>query len=143
VQTITSLGSVSASSTYSAAYPASNAVDGDPTTSWFSAGDKDGPDSTFTWSASGPVVVSTVAILSNARNSDPKVRHGFTFASVTVQVLDHRGAVVAARDAPMQDQDVHVDLGGVTGDTIRLVLHGHTDPTCGGFSELIVRGHPA
>jgi hypothetical protein len=48
-----------------------------------------------------------------------------------------------SQDAAMQDQDVQVNFGGGgvgNGTTVQLILHHHTDPTCGGFSELVING---
>jgi hypothetical protein len=138
-QNITSIGRPAASSTFSG-FPASNAVDGNRATSWFSNGASEGENSTFTWTARQPVVVTTVSILSNAQNSNPSIRQGYTFTSVTIQVLDGSGNVVASKDSPMGDSDVTVDFGGVAGVVVRAILHHHVNPACGGFSELVVMG---
>jgi len=139
---LTAMGTATASSTFSSQFPVSSALDGNRATSWFSAGKAaDGEDSTFTWTASHPVKIGSVSILNNSQNEFANARTGFSFTSVTVQLKDAGGAVVASMDASLNDQDITVTFaGGVTASTINLVLHHHMDPTCGGFSELIVRG---
>jgi hypothetical protein len=145
-QAITRNGSVSASSTYpGGSYAAALAVDGDRSTSWFSAGanDPNGDNSIFTWTGRAPALICSISIFSNSQHKDPAVRRGFTFTSVTVQVLDAGGTVLNSSDSPMQDQDVNVSYGagGVkNGSILKLILHHHTDPTCGGFSELVING---
>ena len=134
-------GTSQASSVFSSKYPVSAGLDGSTATSWFSAGKgADGEDSTFTWTVSSPVVVGSVSIIGNSHNADPAVRSGFTFTSVTVELRDANGAFITSRDSPLNDQDITVNFGGVTASVVKLVLHHHTDPSCGGFAELIVRG---
>jgi hypothetical protein len=133
-------GTVSASSTFPGGeYPASNALDGSAATSWFSAGNADGDTSTFTWQGSRTDLITDVVITGNGENADASIRSGFGFNSITVQVLD--GDVVKF------SQDVPFPAGGtnsvtvkpnVKGQIVRLLLHGHQDPTCGGFGEIQV-----
>ena len=136
---VTKLGSVEASSVFSSKYPTSAAIDGNNHTSWFSVGDKEGPNSTFSWvSRSGPVLIDHIQLVSNAFNDDSSIRTGFTFRSVQVDVLKG-GHVVKSTTIPYPSVSATVDLG-VTGDTIRLLLIDHTNPACGGFGELRVFG---
>jgi hypothetical protein len=128
---------VSASSTYSAAYPASKAIDGSNATSWFSAG---GGSATFTWTGQQSDRFQSITIVSNAANSDPAVRSGFGFTGVTVSVIDASNAVVAQKAASLPGGNgppTQINLG-VVGKTIRLDFTGGEDPTCGGFGELLV-----
>jgi hypothetical protein len=142
-QPVTSLGSASASSTASGGnFGPQNAIDNNPSTSWFSAGDAEGPNSSFTWAASRDVFISSVSIANNAQNATASFRSGYSFASMTVQLLDSAGHVVSQVDSPVQDRDVTVNLGAV-GRTVKLLLHVHLKPGCGGFSEFVVTGHPA
>ena len=64
------------------------------TASWFSAGDAEGPNSSFTWAASRDVFISSVSIANNAQNATASFRSGYSFASMTVQLLDSAGHVV-------------------------------------------------
>jgi hypothetical protein len=136
---VTSEGTVQASSTFSAEFPAALAVDGSRSTSWFSAGPNvDGPASTFQWTGVQDDLITSIDILSNAQHRDPSVRTGFGFDSVTVQILDAAGVVVyeeTVRLPGTPDPDVNLKLG-VVGRSVLLSFSGHEDPTCGGFSEL-------
>src|SRR5581483_10226646 len=91
---ISSEGSVSATSTYSGQFPASAGVDGNPRTSWFSAGARDGNTTTYTWSGQRDDRITEIVIVGNAQNSDPANRRGFGYASVVIQVVDGNGNVV-------------------------------------------------
>jgi hypothetical protein len=142
---VTATGFVQASSVNGGdQFPASLAVDGDVTTSWFSAGASDGPTSTFTWDlpGSGQMTIDTVKIIGNAANSTPKFRRGFGFESVNVLVVDLSG--VAVFDATVDlggtpDPDVTVRPGRI-GHEVVLIFHGHESRDCGGFAELQVLG---
>jgi hypothetical protein len=139
---VTSHGSATASSIYSSGFPASNAIDGNLGTSWFSIGNREGDTSTFTWtSGSGPLLVDHVTIYSNAHNNDSTIRSGFTFSTIQVSVLNN-GKVTAHATVPYPSDHVVVHLGHV-GDTVRLLLIHHTNPVCGGFGELEVFARPA
>ena len=134
-------GSVSATSTFPGGqYPVSNALDGSAATSWFSAGNADGDTSTFTWQGSRTDLITDVVITGNGENADPSIRSGFGFNGITVQVLD--GDVVKfSQDVPFpagsNGNSVTVKPN-VKGQIVRLLLHGHQDPTCGGFGEIQV-----
>jgi hypothetical protein len=135
---ITGEGSVEASSTYTG-FSALMSVDGDGTTSWFSAGPgPDGSPSIYRWTGARDDLITTVSILSNAQHSEPDFRSGFGFGSATIQVLDADNNVVFEETLDLEgtpDPDVVVHPG-VVGRAIVLSLTGHEDPTCGGFSEL-------
>ncbi len=140
VENITSHGSASASSIFSSQYPASAGVDGNPATSWFSVGDKEGNTSTYTWTSSqGAIFIDHIQLTSNYENSVASIRSGFTFTSVQVEVL-HNGTVTDKTTVPYPATTVTVHLGHV-GDTVQLLLIHHTNPACGGFGELGVFGH--
>jgi hypothetical protein len=136
---ITSEGFVDASSTYSDQYSTSLAIDGDDTTSWFSAGSNvDGKYSFFRWTGAQDDLITSVGILSNKNHQDPNVRTGYGFASVTVQVLDSANTAVFEQNVPLDgtpDPDVFVQPN-VVGRTVILFFYGHEAPDCGGFSEL-------
>jgi hypothetical protein len=146
---VTSLGSVSASSVFPGGkFPASLAVDGDDTTSWFSGGSNaDGADSTYTWELPGPgqMTFDSITIKGNGNNAMQNARQNFGFESVTIAVVDLSGIATFEQtiDLPgTPDPTVTVSPGEV-GHEIVLTFHGHEDPTCGGFSELEVSGHPS
>ena len=134
-------GTIETSSVYSDDYPAALALDGDVTTSWFSAGPgQDGAASTVTWFAESAERIGEVHVIGNAANADPSIREGFGFEEVTVQVLDGVGEVTyeetfALAGTPDPEVVAHPDAVGTT---VRLLLRGHEDPTCGGIAELRV-----
>jgi hypothetical protein len=135
---VTAEGAYSASSTFSAEYPAALAVDGDRTTSWFSAGSNTEPVTVFSWIGAQDDLITSVEVFSNSQHRDPSVRTGFGFNTVTVQILDAAGAVMYEETVALPgtpDPDVLVKPG-VVGRTVLLVFSGHEDPTCGGISEL-------
>ena len=144
---ITSQGGVNATSEFSSQFPASLAVDGDPTTSWFSGGSNaDGDTSTFAWGSPSDALfnIDTVKVVSNAANSTPDFRSGFGFEQVEV-VVARKGKTVWSQTVPLPgtpDPDVTVHPG-VVGDRVYLYLTGHEAANCGGFAELIVKGSPA
>jgi hypothetical protein len=139
---VTSDGTATASSEFSSQFPASNGVDGNLATSWFSVGNKEGDTSTFTWTSThGAILVDHITLYSNSHNSIANVRSGFTFTSIQVSVL-HNGAVTDSVTVPYPSVSVTVPLGHV-GDTVKLLLIHHTNPACGGFGELEVFGSPA
>jgi hypothetical protein len=131
-------GSVSATSTYSAQFPASAGVDGDPSTSWFSAGARDGNTTTYTWSGTRDDRITEVVIVGNAQNSDPANRRGFGYASVVIQIVDGSGNVVYEQgfqgpSTAVNEVDAHMN---VVGQRVVLKLSGRESPDCGGFGEL-------
>jgi hypothetical protein len=134
---------VTASSEYpGGAFPAPLAVDGDPTTSWFSAGDVDGPSSVFVWMLESDRPIGEVRITGNALQATPEFREGFGFDAVTVRVIDGEGNTVFEEShdlAGTPDPDVVV-FPGVSGRSVALTLTGHESPDCGGIAELTVIG---
>ena len=76
---VTSDGTATASSEFSSQFPASNGVDGNLATSWFSIGNKEGDTSTFTWTSThGAILVDHITLYSNSQNSiasDPERLH--------------------------------------------------------------------
>ncbi|MGB8647113.1 MAG: hypothetical protein WCF84_17885 [Anaerolineae bacterium] len=142
---ITAEGSVLASTT-SPGYPASLAIDGDPTTSWFSTGPEPGGRPTrFQWTHSRDDLITTVYIHGNSQNQTPSFRTGYGFGSVTVEVLDASNHLVFQQTAPgpgnaVPDVLVHPN---VVGRTVLLLLTGHESPDCGGFSEFQVKANRA
>jgi hypothetical protein len=135
---ITSEGQVQASSTYDANFPAQLAVDGKGTTSWFSKGPGQDGTTTFRWTGARDDQVTTVSISSNKDHANPNFRKNFGFGTVVVQVLDAADNVVFEETvnlAGTPDPDVEVHPQRV-GRSVVLILSGHEDRTCGGFSEL-------
>ncbi|MEM7093506.1 MAG: DUF6777 domain-containing protein [Actinomycetota bacterium] len=131
--TLTNQGTVTANSTF-AGFPASLAVDGNVSSSWFSTGPSAGPG-VFTWT--GPrSELTEVSILGNSAHANPNFRSGFGFASVTMQVFDGGTEVFSASGSGLGWQF----QPNVEGDRIVLTFIGHEDVTCGGFAELIVKG---
>lgn len=139
---ITAQGTASASSEYSSDFPASFGIDGDPTTSWFSAGTQvDGAASTFTWSTDGQWVIKQVVIEGNGANADPANRIGYGFESVTVEVLS--GDSVSYSETfglPGTPDPTVTARPDAPGDTVRLTFTGHEAEDCGGFGELTITG---
>lgn len=144
---ITALGQIGATTTYDGLpqYQPDMAVDGDPATSWFSAGADPGQDFTFFgWQVASDLRIDDIAILSNATNADASVREGFGFASVRIVILDAASATVFDQSidlAGTPDPDVRVSPG-VAGSLIQLFFFGAEASDCGGFSELVVSGAP-
>ena len=136
----TSEGSVQASST-SSGYPASSAIDGDTTTSWFSRGPNiDGPTSTFQWTGLRDDLITSLTILSNKDHSNPSFRTGYGFDSVMVQILDAAGSIVFEETIELPgtpDPDV-ILKPGVVGRSVVLIFSGHESVDCGGIGELVV-----
>ena len=109
-------------------------VDGNVGTSWFSTGPGAGP-SVYTWS--GPRAEFTeVTIIGNASHNTVEFRQGFGFASVTLEVYDGAN-VVWSSTGPGTGWQFRPNA---TGNRLVLTFTGHQDPTCGGFSELVVKG---
>ncbi|MGI9604366.1 MAG: discoidin domain-containing protein, partial [Acidimicrobiales bacterium] len=136
---ITGSGVISASSVYSGEFTADLAIDGDPSTSWFSA---DGGTATYAWDAGGTRLIESVQIISNGSHSNPSFQTGFGFDSVTVIVEDEGGGDIWTETYDLSgtpDPDV-IALPAVEGAAVVLSFSGGEDPTCGGFAELIVVG---
>jgi hypothetical protein len=132
-------GAVAASTTFSADFPASLAVDGDPSTSWFSSG---GGSSTYTWQALDTVTIDFINITGNAANANPDFRTGFGYESVDVVVVDSSGTEVFREThslAGTPDPAVTV-APHVKGLAVVLEFSGGEASNCGGFAELEVVG---
>ena len=141
---VSSQGTVSASSTYSSQYPASAAIDGNPGTSWFSAGASDGPNSTFTWQGKTDQLITTISITGNEDNSIPANRSGYGYAQTEIQVLNSAGTVVFDHTYPGPGDaanDITASPNAV-GETVRLILMNRESPDCGGFGELKIEAVP-
>jgi len=134
-------GTVTASTTYDESFEAALSVDGDRSTSWFSAGPGSDGTSVYRWTGTKDDTIAKIALLSNAENRVPDFRTGFGFGSVTVQVLDVDDNVVFEQTVALDgtpDPDVAVSPG-VIGRSVVLTFTGHEDATCGGFSELEIQ----
>lgn len=133
-------GTVEASSIYDATFPASLGVDGDFTTSWFSAGAEGDGTTTYTWTGLQDDFIASIELVSNGENEVVAFRTGYGFGEVTIQVLDAQGAVVYEESLQLDgtpDPTVTVSPN-VVGRSIRMVFTGHEALDCGGFSELKV-----
>ena len=137
---ITREGSATASTTASG-FPASLAIDGDPTTSWFSTGPEPGGVPThFTWTHGRNDLITTIFIHGNGQNRTPSFRNNFGFGNVVIQVLNAANQVVWQQSVPLPgtpDPDVTV-RPNVIGRSVQLLFTGHESKDCGGFSELRV-----
>ena len=139
-------GSATASSDTGGLYPASLAVDGDPTTSWFSSGSNhDGPVTTYTWTGPQNFHISSIAIIGNENNSIVAFRNGFGYASSEIQVFNSAGTMTYdqkfAGPGPAST-DVHATVNA-TDQTVKVLLSGGQAADCGGFAELQIMGSPA
>jgi Mg-chelatase subunit ChlD len=132
-------GTVESSSNYDATYPASLGVDGDLSTSWFSAGAiKGDTNPSYVWTGQQDDFIATIELISNREHEVVDFRTGYGFEQVTIQVLDAQGNVVFEESADLAgtpDPDVLVQPN-VTGRSIRMLFSGGEAPDCGGFGEL-------
>jgi hypothetical protein len=121
-------------------FPAGLALDGDVTTSWFSAGDADGPTSELGWTSGRSELIAEIRVVPNAAHARPDFRRGFGFEAVTIQVLDAAGApqFEQTHDLPGTPDPEIVVAPNVRGTSVLLRFEGHEDPTCGGIAELVV-----
>ncbi|MEK7422857.1 MAG: DUF6777 domain-containing protein [Actinomycetota bacterium] len=144
---VTSLGQIGATTTYDdlPQYQPDKAVDGDRTTSWFSAGPDPGQGFTFFgWQAASDLRIDGVDIFGNGTNGDLSVRQGFGFASVRIVILDSENQAVFDQTVDLggtPDPDVRVSPH-VVGSVVQLFFSGAEDPACGGFTELVITGAP-
>jgi len=138
---VTAAGTVFASSVFSGDFVEELSVDGDLTTSWFSAGSGiDGSVSSFTWQAFQDEFITNIDVVSNASHQVPEFRSGFGFTAVTVRVLGSTGTVDFEQRVELPgtpDPNIAVSPN-VFGQTVQLLFEGHEDPSCGGFGELVV-----
>jgi len=137
---IASEGVVDASSIYDSTFPAALVLDGDLSTSWFSAGpDADGT-STFVWTGVQEDLIASIELISNRENQVVDFRTGYGFGSVTVQVFNAEDILVFEETVNLDgtpDPDVRVEPN-VVGQWIWLVFTGSEALDCGGFAELLV-----
>jgi hypothetical protein len=134
-------GSVQASSIFDSTFPTGLGVDGDLSTSWFSAGPESDGLSFYQWTGTRDDFIASIELISNREHQVVEFRQGYGFGAVTIQVLDAAGTVVfeETRELPgTPDPDVSVQPN-VVGRSIRLVFSGSEALDCGGFSELVVR----
>jgi hypothetical protein len=138
---IASEGSVEASSIYDSTYPASLAVDGDLSTSWFSAGSVGGDNNpSYIWTGLQDDFIASIEMISNREHQVADFRTGYGFGGVTIQVLDAQGDVVFEESLTLDgtpDPDIRVSPN-VVGRSIRIAFTGGEAPDCGGFGELKV-----
>ncbi len=135
---ITKAGSATASSVYGGnEFPASLSVDGDATTSWFSAG---GGTASYSWVTDDRTAhIDTVAIVGNADHRQYPTNFGFD--QVTVSVFNGDTAVYTETFDLAGTPDPNITAApGVDGDRIVLDFSGGEDPNCGGFAELVISG---
>jgi serine/threonine-protein kinase len=138
---IASEGTVEASSIYDATFSASLAIDGDLSTSWFSAGVVKGDGApTYVWTGVQEDFIASVDVISNREHSVEFFRTNYGFGAVTVQVYDAADNLVYEEIVQLDgtpDPDVHVEPN-VVGQWIWLTFTGGEAPDCGGFAELYV-----
>lgn len=138
---IASEGDVKASSIYDANYPADLALDGDLSTSWFSAGAIKGDGvPTFVWTGIQEDFIASIDIISNREHEVEFFRTNYGFGWVTVQVFNAADNLVFEESFNLDgtpDPDVHVEPN-VVGQWILLTFSGGEAPDCGGFAELYV-----
>lgn len=122
-------------------FPARNAVDGDPATSWLSNGGPGAPDFiTYDWAIANPELITWVKVVGNGANSNPSIRRNCGFEQVTIRVFSGESfstiefeQTVSLNGTP--DPDVIVKPG-VRGMRVEL-LFGHSESAnCAGFAEL-------
>lgn len=128
--------SVAASST-TAGYPATNAVDGSPFTSWFSGG---GATNSFTWTGQRVENLKSIRLRWNEFN--PDFPHGYGYGAVKITVLNNGstvGSVTMLGSEHGDGDDVYFEFPeGTMGNVIRLDFSSPGNVTCGGFSEVYV-----
>ena len=135
---IASEGTVDASSIYDSTFPASLGIDGNPTTSWFSAGpDADGT-STYVWTGVQEDFIATIDLISNREHDVTAFRTGYGFESVIIQVYNAQDQLVYEETVSLAgtpDPDIQI-TPNVVGQWIWLVFSGSEALDCGGFAEL-------
>lgn len=137
---IASEGAVDASSIYDPTFPASLGIDGDPTTSWLSAGpDADGT-STYVWTGVQEDFIATIDLISNRDHEVVEYRTGYGFESATIQVFNAQDQLVYEETVDLPgtpDPDIHI-TPNVVGQWIWFVFSGSEALDSGGFAELKV-----
>ena len=132
-----------ASST-TAGYPASNVVDGDTTTSWFSTGpDSNTGTSSLTLVLAAPSTVSRIEFVGNENQARPDFRTGFGYGRWTIDLMDGSGAVLyTVNSVAPADRSQSADFASISGVVrVRFTGYDSQSPNCGGFAELRVLGH--
>ena len=78
------------------------AVDGDTSTSWFSAGTLGGDSNpTYVWTGLQDDFIASIDLISNREHQVVDFRTGYGFGGVTIQVLDAQGNVVFEESATL------------------------------------------
>ena len=139
---ITQDGTVVASTAFSDEFLPALAVDGNYGTSWFSSGpEAGGAPSSYTWSTSAEECIEQITIAGNDQHEISAFRTGFGFGQVTLQIHSAAGELVFSRTEQLPgtpDPLINLDVGGVLGNRVTLLLLGHESGECGGFSELAI-----
>jgi len=137
---IASAGTVEATSIYDSSLPASLAIDGDLSTSWFSAGPEGDGTTAFVWTGLQDDFIASIDIISNRENQVVEWRTGYGFETVTVQLYTSDDQLAYEQTFALEgtpDPDIHA-TPNVVGRWIRLVFTGSEALDCGGFAELKV-----
>jgi Mg-chelatase subunit ChlD len=133
-------GRVEVSSIYDANSGASLTLDGNLSTSWWSAGPGQDGLTTYQWTGERDDFIATIEVISNRENEVIDFRTGYGFEAATVQVLDAQGLVVFEESIELSgtpDPDIFVHPR-VTGRSILLIFSGSEALDCGGFAELLI-----
>ncbi|MCU1365686.1 MAG: hypothetical protein JWN39_1325 [Ilumatobacteraceae bacterium] len=135
-------------------FPVALAFDGDPTTSWFSAGDSDTvcasdqstPCSSLLWGLPADAadrLISAVRIVGNQQNADPSVRTGYGFGSVIVRIGDANYTPIFEQRFTLDGDEVGVlSFPNIVGHYVEIIFVGHDSPDCGGVAEVEVLAAP-
>ncbi|HNF93836.1 MAG TPA: hypothetical protein PLQ75_04210, partial [Anaerolineales bacterium] len=133
-------GTVDVSSIYDANFPASLSIDGDPTTSWFSAGpDVDGT-TRFVWTGVQEDFIATIDLVSNKDNEVVEFRTDYGFESVLIQVYTAEDKLAYEETVSLAgtpDPDIQI-TPNVVGQWIWIIFSGSEAQDRGGFAELKV-----
>ncbi|MCU1398576.1 MAG: hypothetical protein JWN62_1685 [Acidimicrobiales bacterium] len=135
-------------------FPVALAFDGDPATSWFSAGDSDTvcssdqatPCSSLLWGLppdAADRLISGVRIVGNQQNADRSVRSGYGFGSVIIRIGDANYAPIFEQRFTLDGDEVGVlSLPNIVGHYVEIIFLGHDSPDCGGVAEVEVLATP-
>jgi serine/threonine protein kinase len=137
---IASEGTVDASSIYDSTFPAALAIDGDPTTSWFSAGPDEDGITRYVWTGVQEDFIATIDLISNQDNEAVEFRTGYGFESVLIQVYDAQDQLAYEETVSLTGTpDPYIQITpNVVGQWIWILFSGSESPDRGGFSELKV-----